>query len=298
VDVLVKGAFELAEGARQVDGRLLFVDLLKGRLYSWHEGVLEPLVVSAAPLGVAAPVRGRPDALALAEGMSATVTVKRGAGTGRALQIPLDDDADTVAMRVNDGCCDPFGRFWIGTMPARGQAPPGSVYIVDSLEGVTCVLRDIACPNGPAFSRDHRVYLADTISQVILRATLDRDSGACTPFEEFSTVPGGLPDGMTVDDEGSLWVAVWGAGEVRRIAPDGRLQETLRCGAVQPTSVCLMPVGGRPAVVVTTARTGLMSAGSLDGAILAFETDATAPAAAAWDPGDLLALPAQAGSAS
>jgi sugar lactone lactonase YvrE len=289
MEVLIEGPFELAEGARMIGGRLHFVDLLRGRLYSWDQAGLRLVIASGEPVGVAVPVAGRRGALALAEGLSLTVALLPEGGSSRALRIPLDGGSDPAAMRVNDGCCDALGRFWIGTMPVSRDGPDGSVCYVDSSGAVTTVLRGIGCPNGPAFGDDHRIYLADTLNQVILHAKLNPETGECGQFEAFAAVTGGLPDGMAVDQEGCLWVAVWGAAEVLRFSPDGRLRDRFGCGAAQPTSVCLTPVHGRQAAVITTARTGLARPGSLDGAVLALETDATAPAAAAWDPGTLLA---------
>jgi sugar lactone lactonase YvrE len=289
MEVLIKGPFELAEGARLIDGRLHFVDLLRGRLYSWDQAGLQPVIASGDPVGVAAPVAGRHDALALAEGLSLTVALLPSGSSSRVLRVHLDGGTDPAAMRVNDGCCDALGRFWIGTMPVSRGGPDGCLCYVDSSGAVTTVLRGIGCPNGPVFGDDHRIYLADTLNQVILRAELNPETGECGQFGAFATVSSGLPDGMAVDQEGCLWVAVWGAAEVLRFGPDGRLRERFGCGAAQPTSVCLMPVHGRQTAVITTARTGLAHPGSLDGAVLALETGAAAPPAAPWDPGMLLA---------
>jgi sugar lactone lactonase YvrE len=289
MEVLIEGPFELAEGARLIGGRLHFVDLLQGRLYAWDQAGLHEVIASSEPVGVAAPVAGRHDVLALAEGLSLTVAALPAGGGARALRVQLEGGSDPAAMRVNDGCCDAMGRFWIGTMPVTRDGPDGCLCYVDSSGAAATVLRGIGCPNGPAFGDDNRMYLADTLNQVILSAELNPETGECGPFGAFATVPSGLPDGMAVDREGCLWVAVWGAAEILRFSPDGRLRERFGCGAAQPTSVCLMPVQGRQAAVVTTARTGLAQPGSLDGAVLALETDATAPPAAAWEPGTLLA---------
>ena len=82
----------------------------------------------------------------------------------------------------------------------------------------------------------------------------------------------GSPDGMTVDSEGRLWSAIWGAGQLRCYAPDGTLLLVVPVPAVQPSSVCL--TGEH--VVVTTAAIGLEQRGPLDGAVLFAPCDAAA----------------------
>lgn len=85
---------------------------------------------------------------------------------------------------------------------------------------------------------------------------------------------------MTVDAEGCLWVAMWGAGEVRRYHPDGRPLPTLTVPAPHPTSVCLHPSDQR--VFLTTARYGVKSPTATSGAVLSIPVPVRGTAACSW----------------
>lgn len=273
-EVLAPTAFELGEGARSIGGRLYVVDIVGGAAYRWQGGALVPVVRSALPLGAVAGIADDPDALIVVEGLGVS-WASPGAkpepvGTQRLVELEPAGAAST--MRVNDAAVDPQGALWVGTMSTVGEST-GSVFRVRADLSVERVLADIECPNGPAFGADGTVYLADTTGRTILRSRL-HDDGSLDRFTPFLQVDGGLPDGMTVDADGVLWYAVWGAGEVRRVDPDGRDAGRLEVGARQPTSVCLLEVDGRRSAVVTTARTGLAEPAAGDGAVWVAECDA------------------------
>ncbi|GAB3576479.1 SMP-30/gluconolactonase/LRE family protein [Amycolatopsis endophytica] len=254
--------FELGEGLRSVGGRLVMVDILTGRLLDLPDG--EPPRVLATvdgPLGAVAPL-GSGWIAAAGEGISVL--------GGRVLARLLDG-----RMRMNDGVADPRGRFWAGSMAYDNTPGAGSVYRVDTDGTVTEVLRGYTVPNGPAFdATGSTMYLADSAAGEIHRYSMSPD-GDPGPRSSFARVHEGSPDGMTVDDEGHLWSAIWGAGEIRRYAPDGSLTQVLEVPARQPTSVCLH----RGRLIVTTATHGLPTPGPLDGAVLATPIDVTAPPA-------------------
>ncbi|MFG1708120.1 SMP-30/gluconolactonase/LRE family protein [Nonomuraea sp. M3C6] len=108
--------------------------------------------------------------------------------------------------------------------------------------------------NGPAFTADGTtMYLADSAEGRIDRHAVDPRTGELGEPSVFATIPDGSPDGMTVDEEDHLWVAVWGGSAVHRYAPDGRLDRVVPLPTPQPASVCL--AGGR--LLVTTAAYGL-----------------------------------------
>ncbi|MFF7647132.1 SMP-30/gluconolactonase/LRE family protein [Streptomyces canus] len=85
---------------------------------------------------------------------------------------------------------------------------------------------------------------------------------------------------MTVGEEGCLWVAMWGAGTVRRYHPDGHLLHTLTVPAPHPTSVCLPPGGNR--LYVTTARYGVKNPTAASGAVLGVPVPFAGTAACSW----------------
>ncbi|MFB4420803.1 SMP-30/gluconolactonase/LRE family protein [Streptomyces sp. QL37] len=262
----VPDRLDLGEGIRWADGRLVCVDILTGRLLTPEGDGTAPLRTVTrldGPLGAVAPVAGRPGTWVAA------------AGTGVCLLTPGEDpvwlaeperDAPT-AMRMNDGCVDPHGRFWAGSMAYDGTPDAGALYRTDSGGSVTRILAGITIPNGPAFDRDGTtMYLADSARGVVRRYPVAPRDGSLGEGEAFIEVTDGSPDGMTVDTEGALWTAVWGAGEVRRYLPDGTLGTVLHLPVSQPAGVCLGGGDGRT-LYVTTARLGLAAPSPLDGAV-------------------------------
>lgn len=185
---------------------------------------------------------------------------------------------------MNDGVADPAGRFWAGSMAYDGTHGAGSLYRTDPDGTVLRVLDGLTIANGPAFTADGTaLYLADTAAGTILRCRVDPVSGDLTDGPEtFARLRDdeGSPDGMTVDAEGCLWVAIWGAGEVRRYHPDGHRLHALAVPAPHPTSVCLHPDDHR--LFVTTARYGVKNPTTTSGAVLGIPAPVKGTAACSW----------------
>jgi sugar lactone lactonase YvrE len=142
---------------------------------------------------------------------------------------------------------------------------------VDRDGTVTKVLDGITIANGPAFdAAGTTMYFTDTARGRIDRFHVDPESGALSGRKLFVQMEAGrgYPDGMAVDEEDHVWVAMWGASEVRRYRPDGSLAETVRVPTGQPSSVCLMG-SEEPRMFVTTAATGLDASDELAGALFA-----------------------------
>ncbi|WP_028921146.1 SMP-30/gluconolactonase/LRE family protein [Pseudonocardia acaciae] len=254
--------FALGEGLRLVGGRVVMVDILSGRLLelpSGLDGEPRTLVRLDEPLGAVAPRAGGGWIAAAGTGIA---VLAPGAGLE---WLARPEDGAAQRMRMNDAVADPHGRFWAGSMAYDEVRGAGSLYRVDRDGAVTRVLGGITVPNGPAFSADGRLmYLADSAEGVIYRFPLDPDTGELGERGEFARLANGSPDGMLVDADGFVWSAVWGAGEVRRFAPDGIVDRVLPVPATQPTSVCL--AGGT--LLVTSATVGLAAPGEYDGAVL------------------------------
>ncbi|RKN11561.1 SMP-30/gluconolactonase/LRE family protein [Streptomyces radicis] len=258
---------EHGEGSRWTGDRLVLVDLLAGRLLSAPDepGPLTELLRVDEPLGAVAPVAGHPGRWIAAVGRGLALLGPGGATTWLARP-----EAGTPApSRMNDGVADPGGRFWAGSMACDGTPGAGSLYRVDHDLTVTRVLEGITIANGPAFTPDGRLmYVADTAAGLVRRYPVDPDSGELGVPEPFLTVPAdeGGPDGMTVDREGALWVALWGGAAVHRYLPDGTLDHGLPLPARQPTSVCLGGADGH-LLHITSATTGLDAPTPDDGAL-------------------------------
>ncbi|WP_330269332.1 SMP-30/gluconolactonase/LRE family protein [Streptomyces griseorubiginosus] len=283
--IMVQGEYELAEGGRWVDGRLVYVDILAGRLLELRENTERAaapreLARLDVPLGAVAPVHGSPGTWIAAAGTGIALLTR----DGKLQWLDRPEDRTGVPSRMNDGVADPAGRFWAGSMPYDGTRGAGSLYRTDTDGTVVWVLDGLTIVNGPAFTADGTtLYLADSAVGTILRCRVDPVSGDLSGGPEtFARMreDEGSPDGMTVDAEGCLWVALWGAGAVRRYHPDGRLLTTLDVPAPHPTSVCLRPGGNR--LHITTARHGVKSPTPASGAVLGVSVPVGGTEACAW----------------
>jgi sugar lactone lactonase YvrE len=266
-----------------VAGQLYLVDLLAGRLLRASVragGPLAEVLRIPDPLGAVAPVAGRPGSWVAAAGPGIARLDPGDGHNGAGLTWLARPEVDApLPMRMNDGVADPHGRFWAGSMALDGTAGAGSLYRLDPDGTLEHVLGGITIPNGPAFGADGTtMYLADSARGIVDRWTVEPETGALVERQRFVELADGSPDGMTVDDEGCLWVAVWGSGSVHRYRPDGSLAQTLELPAHQPASVCLGGTGGR-SLFVTTATEGMPAPSDGDGLLYATSVPVGGPAA-------------------
>jgi sugar lactone lactonase YvrE len=161
------------------------------------------------------------------------------------------------AVRMNEGGCDPDGRFWCGSM-AYDQAPgAGTVYRLDPDLSVRVALSDVTISNGLEWSPDgSRAYFADTPTHRVDLFDYDTDGGLTgrRPFVTFAD--DGNPDGLTVDAEGGVWVALYGAGAVHRYDGDGKLDAVIDVPTPHVTA-CTLGGPRLDELFVTTSREGL-----------------------------------------
>ncbi|MEU0835666.1 SMP-30/gluconolactonase/LRE family protein [Streptomyces sp. NPDC005969] len=271
----------LGEGIRAVDGGIVLVDILTGRLLAGPADRTAPLTQLArlsVPLGAVARVHGRPGTWIAAAGTGVCLILP----DGRTEWLSRLEDGAASAMRMNDATADPFGRFWAGSMAYSAEDGAGSLYRIDHDGTVIRVLDGLTGPNGPAFSADGTVmYLADSVKGVIRRYPVDPGTGLPGTPDTFAVFDRGCPDGMTVDAEGALWTAVWGAGTVHRYRADGTLEQQIRLPVTQPAGLCL----DGDTLYVTSARHGLAAPGPLDGAVFAVRVGVPGLPHSAYRPG-------------
>lgn len=240
---------ELGEGARwdAAAGQLLWVDINAGVLRRAVEDgggirTVEKVEVGE-PLGAVAPVEGGGWLLAAGRGLRHLTPD----GEVRHLV-----DTEPEGVRMNDAACDPDGRFWTGSMAYDQHEGGGRLLRCDPDGTVSVVLERCTVANGLGWSPDGRtLYHADSGAGVVTAYAVD--GGELGPGTPLVRPERGAPDGLTVDDEGALWVALHGAGEVRRYAPDGRTLTVLTLPVEQPTSVAIGGASGRR-LFVTTAH--------------------------------------------
>jgi sugar lactone lactonase YvrE len=242
----------LGEGARwdARRGELLRVDILDGRVYRDRvadDGAILPVAIYqvAGTVGAVAPVQGDEGWL-LAAGRGFAHLSADGALR------PLAEVAPP-GTRMNDAACDPQGRFWAGT---KADAAGGAALYRLGRNGQTEPMLDgLTISNGLGWSPDGAtMYLADTIPGVIHAFRFDGERGTISDGRVLIEVAAevGGPDGLTVDDGGDLWVAIFGGGRVQRYSPDGVLREELLVPATETTS-CAFAGPGLHRLYVTTA---------------------------------------------
>ncbi len=178
----------------------------------------------------------------------------------------VDPESHLPNNRFNDGKCDCAGRFWVGTMSrdedeGKGDSPPaGTLYCMDTDLSIRAVFGKVSISNGLGWSPDNTImYYIDSRTKQVAAFDYCPESGNITNKRVAVEIPGGggIPDGMTVDEEGMLWVAQWGAYQVSRWDPDaGRLLQEI---PVPASNVTCCAFGGSELdeLYITTSRIGV-----------------------------------------
>lgn len=187
-------------------------------------------------------------------------------------------ERDVPSNRFNDGCVDAQGCLWFGSMDDRETDPSGVLYRLGRDGTVLAVDRGYVITNGPAISPDGRIlYHTDTLGKTVFRFDVG-DGGVLAGKRPFARIAGsGYPDGMAVDAEGCVWIALFGGGRIERYAPSG---EHLDSVAFPCSNVTKLAFGGADlrTVYATTAWKGLSDAARahepLAGALFSFRTAA------------------------
>ncbi|HVY76094.1 MAG TPA: SMP-30/gluconolactonase/LRE family protein [Puia sp.] len=171
-----------------------------------------------------------------------------------------DIEKDLVYNRANDGKCDAKGRLWLGTMNFNCTDPTGSLYMINEKLAVRKKLDELTISNGMAWPADHKhMYFIDSATYKVDAFHFDLETGKIEFEKTAIRIPVnlGMPDGMTIDNEGMLWIAHWNGFAVRRWDPaTGDLLASLPVPAPQVTSITF---GGEnlDEAFITTAKTGL-----------------------------------------
>jgi len=163
--------------------------------------------------------------------------------------------------RFNDGKLDNRGRIWAGTMHLNPKNPTwtGSLYRIDSDGTVTTHATNIGISNGLGWSPDDSVmYYSDTSAKTIWVYDYDIETGTPSNKRVFVKIPEeqGSPDGLTVDNNGNIWTALWGGSCVNCYSPEGQLLQRIELPVPQPSS-CAFGGEDLQTLYITTARLDL-----------------------------------------
>jgi len=255
---IVPSANDLGEGPlwNDRDGKLWWTDIHASRLHRYEpaSGAVETIETPERLCSYAFLPEKGPRILAAFETGLAYFDVDT-----KSVEWVVRPETLGSGRRFNDGRTDAQGRFWVGTLvenAAKAGAASGALFRFGRDGTLSRQAGGISISNSLCTSPDGRtLYFADTPTKVIQAYDLDPDSGAIANPRVFTEVNDGFPDGAVVDEEGCLWSARWGAGEVVRHAPDGKIVSRL---AVPARQVSCVAFGGpdRKTLFVTSAREG------------------------------------------
>jgi sugar lactone lactonase YvrE len=280
---------ELGEGVRWDErrGELLRIDILAGRVYRDSvddDGGLSPVRSYQLPgtVGAITPVQNDEGWLLAADRSFVYLSADGGLH-------PVAEVA-TAGTRMNDAACDPQGRYWAGTVAHDQQPGAAALYRLDRDGQTTMILSGLTISNGLGWSPDGRtVYLADSGPGVVHAFRFEPEEGTISDDRLLINVPEqvGSPDGLTVDAQGDLWVAIYGGGRIQRYSADGELREEFLVPAEQ-TTCCAFAGPSLHRLYVTTATehwTDEQRRAEPDaGLVYRFDTDATGRPAAPFRP--------------
>jgi sugar lactone lactonase YvrE len=273
VRVALHAADHLGEGPYwdERTRELVRVDITRGRILTWspisHREATEEL---AGEVSAVIP-RAQAPGWVVAAGHRLLLL------DGDREQVLAEVEGDRADNRLNDCKCDPQGRLWAGTMSKRRAAGTAALYRLAPGGAIERVIAGTTISNGLGWSPEgDRMYFVDSTTQRIDVLDFDGARGEVADRRALVDVDPchGLPDGLTVDAEGGVWVCLFGGGVVRRYSPEGVLEAAIALPVSNPTS----PVFGGAdlrTLYVTSARHRLsaerLAVEPLAGAVLALD---------------------------
>lgn len=243
----------LGEGAiwHPTENKLYWVDIEGEQLHVYDPGTKQNKSYPVGSrIGTVVPISSGGVLVALQNGIH-----KMDLKTGKLefLVNPLPDSA----MRFNDGKCDPTGRFWVGSLAMDSRKKSSSLYRMDTDKTVHTMLNDVTISNGIVWTADRKtMYYNDTPTLTVQAFDFDNSTGKISNRRVVITIPSGMgaPDGMTIDAEDKLWIALWGGYAVARFDPDsGQLLQKINVPAPHVTS-CAFGGKNYEILYITTAR--------------------------------------------
>ena len=252
VEVALRTDAVLGEGPRwdAVRGRLLWVDIERRQVHVFDPVTGEDSYAEVDDrVGAAVPTVGDAVLVALAHRLA----LLQPDGSLEEL-VPIPHGRQD--MRLNDGACDPAGRFWVGSMALDLERAAAVLFRYEK-GALERVLDGITLSNGIGWSPDGRLmYYVDSLAYGVDVFDFDADSGELRGRRPFVVLPrgSGVPDGLAVDEDGCLWLALYGRGRVHRYRPDGSLDGKLTLPVTNVTSCGFGGADGRSLFVTTATQ--------------------------------------------
>jgi sugar lactone lactonase YvrE len=256
VELVLDKQSDLGEGAiwNYKTGELLWVNIT-GKILNFYNPELNnnKEMFTGQMIGTVVPAESGDVIVALQNGI---YTFDPETGTKKLISNP-EEGID--GNRFNDGKCDPAGRFWAGTMNMNGKKEAGTLYRLDPDSTIHAMIKDVSISNGIVWSPDAtKMYYIDTPTQKVMVWDYDNATGDISNPQTAVEVPSemGSPDGMTIDTEGNVWIALWGGSAVGCWNPEtGELLSTIEVPAKNVTS-CAFGDEDLGTLYITTARQG------------------------------------------
>jgi len=229
-------------------GGLKYVDMMAGDVLSPREdGSVDRIHVGK----VAAAIRPR-------GGGGAIIGVERGFALAERPDLsdatPLPEIWSDTGVRFNDGGCDPLGNFYCGTMAYDQHQGGASMYLYDTDGNTSQVLTDLTISNGIAWSPDGALaYFNDTPTHQISVFDWSPQAGLANRRTFVQLADDGNPDGLCMDEEGGVWIALYGGSAVHRYAPDGTLDQVVELPVTNVTA-CTFGGSDLRTLYITTTR--------------------------------------------
>ena len=263
VAVAVHARAEVGEGPvwESETDTLHWVDIPKGKIHASDVSTGETMTIDM-PMSVGAVTPLAEGGYLAATAAGFTLVAPDGEPTELAHFLP-------ASHRMNDAKCDPSGRYWAGSTARDYTSGAGALHVLDLDGSVRTPVEGMTLPNGLGWSPDTATfYLVDSFEQTLDAFDFDHATGSVARRRTLVTYTGNaLPDGMCVDAEGCLWVALWDGKRVVRYSPEGEVITELAIPAQRPSS-CTFGGADLNVLYVTSACVDLdLGDDSFDGSV-------------------------------
>ena len=254
-ELLLQSEAEVGEGPIFLGNSLLWVDIPVGKIHKTNlENLHTETITLDTQVGAVAPFEGDEKiAVACKEGFAILANNK--------LEI-RDPYLSNPDYRMNDAKCDALGRFWGGSCQLDFESGKGKLHRWEGGEHNKIMVESLSLPNGIGWNNENTLmYLADSMAKKVYVSDFDLADDFVPKFRELISIDLGVPDGLSVDVEGCIWLALWGGSQIIRISPQGKILEEHLFPVSQPSSCAF---GSDGTLFVTSARAGISKADLLN----------------------------------